>query len=189
MKDHEQYLGKDSQEIVFDLLHSFEAEYFFLKRYVAKTKRAGDFFVGFKLAEIPELPNFLKIIESVPDGEQSLVGIFSQVFTKTSLRHIPMMDFSNSIVNQYGTDRVKEVMETLGQKSGVILKSGRCYHFYGFLPASHSEWLSIMENGPKFNEIGPNYPKHQIADGGCTLRVSINSYKPNLPQVVDILHI
>jgi len=189
MKDHDQYLGKNSQEVVFDLLHSFGAEYFFLMRYIPKTKSAGDRLVVFKLADIPELPDLLKIIGAIPDSEQSLVGIFSRLFTKTALRHIPMIDFSNSIVGEYGTDRVKEVMETLGQKSGVILESGRCYHFYGFLPMSSPEWLNFMKKGLKFGEIGPKYITHQIADRGCTLRVSTNSYRPSMPKVIDFLHI
>ena len=190
MLEHEAYLDAGSPKVVFDIVQSFKAETFFLKTYVPKTHRAKDRFYTLGVSRVSDFPAFLETIAELSKQEEGgLVAIFSQVVSKTALRHIPMMDFSNSIVKNYGTDRVKEIMEDLGQRSGVILNSGRCFHFYGFLPLSHIEWISLMNRSSSFDEIGINYPKYQIEDGGCSLRLSTSPYRPNLPKVVDFIRI
>lgn len=189
MNEIKDSIGKDSPEVVFNLLHLFNAKHFFLKRYVPKSQRFHDEFFGYELSGITNLDHFITIARSIPHIETALVGISSSIVTKTTIHHVPMMDFSNSIVKEYGTEKVKEVMAALGQRLGFILDSGRSFHYYGLLPLSHKEWVTMMFNAPNFQEIGPNYPRHQLNEGACNLRITTSLHKPYMPKVIDILNI
>ena len=100
--------------------------------------------------------------------------------------HIPMMDFrcnpspQNSLI-------VKKALTAMGEHSGVLINSGRSYHFYGLRLLSQQEWVRFLAMGILFSPVvDVRYIAHRLADGACRLRVSLGPDKPTLPHVGEV---
>jgi hypothetical protein len=86
--------------------------------------------------------------------------------------HLPMVDFS-CYDTEADLKKVLTAVRALGHKSGVIVRSGNSFHFYGFRIMSEEEWLTSMA---RFLLLAPivdvRYAAHRIMDRVCTLRIS-----------------
>jgi len=100
--------------------------------------------------------------------------------------HIPMMDFSCP-TSSLNLERVKLCVMALGLR-GVILESGKSYHFYGFDLMRQDEWLKFMA---KCLLLAPytdgRYVAHRLLGGACVLRITANVSKPIVPFVRAVL--
>ena len=82
------------------------------------------------------------IMDSLP--ETRLMGLYSRCIFRDDLSlHIPMMDFHVE-PSQENLSIIRHGLESMGQKRGAILESGRSYHFYGFDLMSPKDWQKFM---------------------------------------------
>jgi hypothetical protein len=101
--------------------------------------------------------------------------------------HLPMADFAC-----HDTDadlrKVLTAIRALGYKSGVVVRSGESFHFYGFQILSETEWLASLG---RFLLLAPiidvRYIAHRIIDRVCTLRVCAGGGKSSEPRVAAVL--
>jgi hypothetical protein len=103
------------------------------------------------------------------------------------VRHIPMMDFRcrPTVAN---LRKIKKALELVGQRKGVILNSGKSFHFYGLQLLSEDMWRRFLGKCLLLSPITDGrYIGHRLIDGACSLRISPDERKIRGPEVVDIL--
>lgn len=104
-----------------------------------------------------------------------------------SVFHIPMIDF-NIEPSKENLKTVKNALKQIGQEKGVILNSGRSYHFYGLALISEKDWRFFIGQCLLLSPIiDARYIAHRLIDGECVLRLSPSRSKPKGPEVTDIL--
>ena len=78
------------------------------------------------------------------------------------------------------------VFRQIGQKRGVLLDSGRSYHYYGLELLHEQDWLAFMGRSLLLTPlVDTRYIAHRLIDDYGRLRVSTSKNKPNMPVVVD----
>ncbi len=123
--------------------------------------------------------------------KDSAFGVISEVriaFSFTDYRpyHIPMMDF-NCPKNSENLSRIEEFLRTIWQEEGVILDSGRSYHYYGVNLMDEKEWLDFLGSCLLSELADKRYIGHRIKDHCGILRISTGPRQPKIPTVVSIL--
>jgi len=102
-------------------------------------------------------------------------------------RHIPLMDFRIP-PDAHNTQVVKHALTALNHSSGVILQSGRSYHFYGFKLLNEEEWVKFSA---KCLLLAPltdaRYIAHRLIEGSGALRITTGIVKPVIPIVECVL--
>jgi hypothetical protein len=118
--------------------------------------------------------------------ENQVYSITSKVGCNDRIdRHIPMMNFHNTSLQD-----IKSALEYIcGKRKGVILNSGRFFHYYGDFLLDEDKWTSFMgEFLMPTVLVSPRYIGHRIHDGYSTLRLTADKkYKPCIPKVVELL--
>ena len=164
----------------------------------SKSSRAG---VKSELITVDYLNRWINLLE-----KNEALGIISELkisysFTEIYPYHIPMMDFRcpKSLENLL---HIKELLRTIGQEEGVILDSGRSYHYYGVNLMDEKEWLNFLANcflsgladeryiGHRLKELNladKRYIDHRFKDRCSILRLSASPLRPKIPTVVVIL--
>lgn len=114
-------------------------------------------------------------------------GVLSRVRFENKTFHIPMMDFSCEETED-NLAIIREFLEGIGQENGVILSSGRSYHYYGAKLFSEEEWLKFLGLCLLLTGyVEERYIGHRLLDGCGILRISAAGIKPKIPTVVSIL--
>lgn len=121
--------------------------------------------------------------ENMPRDQ--LLGVLSKVeLADGTIAHIPMMDFICDVCCE-NLSILKELLRVAGQESGVILMSGRSYHFYGLELLSEKEWgIFLGKCLLMYRLVDSRYVGHQLIDGYCVLRLSSGGTKVQVPTVV-----
>ena len=123
------------------------------------------------------------------ENEHAVVSVASRVnLVYGGIRHIPMMNFHPEI----GHDQLRAVINFLreiGEKEGVILESGRYFHYYGNRLISEREWIKFSATFLKpVVLVSPRYIGQVFHNNYSTLRLTKDdTYKPRIPSVVHIL--
>jgi hypothetical protein len=104
--------------------------------------------------------------------------------------HLPMMNF-HPLDNTSIDDIVNFIKIAFMGKNGVILNSGRYYHYYGDYLMTEKQWI---EFNSKFlmpcDLVSPRYVGHRLQDGYSTLRLTADDkYKPVIPIVIRSINI
>jgi len=100
--------------------------------------------------------------------------------------HIPLMDFRCHPSPQNSTI-VRKALVAMGEHSGILVNSGRSYHFYGLRLLSKEAWLRFLAMGMLFSPIvDVRYIAHRLADGACRLRICAGPDKPSVPHVIEV---
>jgi len=127
------------------------------------------------------------------------MGIRSLVTLKDgSFAHIPMMDFSLPKSPENIAIIKKRMRRIAGEERGLILESGKSYHYYGVNLRTEESWREFMAKclltsvflgkDQPFLEIADHrYIGHSLIGGGCVLRITTNAERKFMPVVVDIL--
>jgi hypothetical protein len=151
---------------------------------------------GRRAVRSEDLPGWLdEVLPQYPeDGTKNLV-VCSRVEDRrqggrqhgTTVRHIPMMDFRCE-----PSDRNRELvimaMRKLGQQNGVVLESGRSYHYYGFDLLDEASWRDFMYRCLLLAPFTDSrYIGHRLLGGTARLRISASRHKPAVPHVVAVL--
>jgi hypothetical protein len=119
--------------------------------------------------------------------EGFVLALSSKVHLKDGeVAHIPMMDFRCAPSSKNRTI-VKKALKAMGEDAGLLVDSGRSYHFYGVRLLSHDAWLKFLAMAILFTPIvDARYIAHRLADGACRLRVGTGPDKPSMPTVAEI---
>ena len=103
--------------------------------------------------------------------------------------HIPMMNFHPE--SGFGLDEIRKALKYVtGNKDGVILESGRFYHYYGDFLLDQREWEKFMGKFLiPFNLVHPGYVGYRLQYGYSTLRLSSDKkFKTKKPEVIEVLY-
>lgn len=127
-----------------------------------------------------------EIVLALPEG--FALAFSSKVrLNDGTMAHIPLLDF-RCPPSRNNLDVVKTALEALGQESGMVVDSGRSYHFYGFHLLSPDAWTQFLAMSILFAPIvDVRYVAHRLADGACRLRIGTGPHKPTVPFVTEIL--
>lgn len=97
--------------------------------------------------------------------------------------HIPMLDF-HSAFSDHATELVTDVIRTLNL-TGVLLSSGKSYHFYGDQPVTPTRLSELLAKALLFGPIvDRTWIAHQLIEGRCALRISTRADYGGPPTVV-----
>jgi hypothetical protein len=101
--------------------------------------------------------------------------------------HIPMMDF-RCVPSSENLQKIKIILKGIGQKNGVIVESGRSYHFYGFELLDENEWIRFLGKCLLLHPFtDARYIAHRLMGGACALRITATALKPKVPIVLDVI--
>ena len=122
-------------------------------------------------------------------SEYEVLSFCSKVKLKDgSLRHIAMMNFHPE-ENVDLTHIRRAIQYICGSREGVLLDSGRYYHYWGNFLLSEIEWMKFLGDFLMPTVIvSPRYIGHQLFNGSCTLRLTSDlTYKPQVPTVIETI--
>ena len=115
----------------------------------------------------------------------SVLAVISKVRVGKKNFHIPMMDFQDeALINNL--PKIERFLRVIGQQ-GVILFSGRGYHFYGFRLMEERVWRNFMGDCGLSGLADSRYIFHRLKDDCGTLRLSAYPLRPKTPTVVSVL--
>ena len=121
---------------------------------------------------------FKAICEGLQPNEA--LGISSRVVTGNGVRHLAMMDFC-SPKSEKNEEILVSSLRRIGAKAGVIVDSGRSYHYYGWELMTVEQWMSFMGLSLLLAPLTDSrYIGHRLADGESRLRI----FSPTRPQPV-----
>lgn len=135
--------------------------------------------------------NLLEKISSL-NGDSAL-SVLSKVKHKKKILHIPMMDFSDRDHSGKKVNLEKHLsdiirfLEEAGYNKGVVLFSGKSFHYYGTSLMTEERWRSFLANCSLSGLADERYIAHRYKDGCGILRISACSLKPKVPRVVAVL--
>jgi hypothetical protein len=121
-------------------------------------------------------------------SQDEVIALYSKcVLDDRTVMHIPMMDF-RALPNQQTLSVIKTALEEIHQLHGVILESGRSYHFYGLQLLGENDWMNFML---KCLLLAPftdaRYITHRLLERVGSLRITAGkTFKPNVPTIVDV---
>lgn len=116
-----------------------------------------------------------------------MLMVLSQVqMDNGAIFHLPMLDFRvPSSVENLST--VRSVLHQLGM-NGVVLNSGRSYHFYGTKLIRPDELRAFLARALFFTPlIDYRWIAHQLVEGRCALRIIRNGDAASFPRVVAVV--
>lgn len=130
-------------------------------------------------------------MQSQDATENQHLGFLSKVKLRDGeTAYLPLMDFSSKAGNCL--EAIKKFLTDIGQ-SGVILASGRSYHYYRSHPTSKSNWLaflgySMLAKYPEYGYIADRrYIGHSLIDECSMLRISTSEVHPHMPIIVAVI--
>ncbi len=122
--------------------------------------------------------------------KQQALGVLSKAISKRNeIFHVPMMDFAegSSPMPAHNLARVADFLKEAGYNNGVVLFSGRSFHYYGNCLMNEREWRNFLGDCLLSGLAGPRYVGHREKDGYGVLRISACSLRPHIPKVVSVL--
>jgi hypothetical protein len=106
---------------------------------------------------------------------------------QSEVLHLPLMDF-RCAPNLYFRSLVTLCLRRLGQRDGVIVRSGRSYHYYGLTPCNVEEWRQFMATCLLLAPLtDARYIAHRLKEGLGVLRLSSAGSKSATPLVECLL--
>ena len=127
-------------------------------------------------------PNF-----SLDLGPGEILNLHSRVITENGTTlHIPMMDLDCSISDE-NLKMAGEYARILGRE-GVVLQTGRSYHYYGFHLLTEKEWWSDCIPQSMLGKVCDiRYMAHKLKDRFITLRLTAGGIRNTEPKVVLVV--
>ncbi|MDS0133607.1 MULTISPECIES: hypothetical protein [unclassified Amycolatopsis] len=113
--------------------------------------------------------------------------VSSKVLTvEDEYKHVPMLDFRLKSTHS-NHSVVSNVVRRLGLP-GVVLDSGRSYHFYGASLITDTELTQFLAKALLFTPlVDYRWIAHQLLEGACALRVSPGGAEQITPRVIEIV--
>ena len=128
--------------------------------------------------------NLNSFIPPIKNG--CVLSVLSRIPIKEKLLHIPMMDFAckRSVKSEKA---IEAFLKKIGHGGGVILFSGKGYHYYGLGLINNRSWMKFLGKCLLSGLIDERYIGHRLIDGCGILRLSASSVRPYVPIVVSVL--
>ena len=106
------------------------------------------------------------------------------LLTTGAVAHIPMMDFRCKILGE-NLARIKLAVSSIAGEPGVLLTSGRSYHWYGYGLMEQEEWVTFLSTCLLYAPlVDARYIAHRLKERNAVLRISNGGIKPETPSVV-----
>lgn len=120
--------------------------------------------------------------------KDSVLAILSAMRISPSYTYhiVPMMDF-HCPTGLESLSRIEQFLKVIRQKEGVILDSGRSYHYYGVNLMDGKEWLDFLGDCLLSGLVDVRHVGHRLKDRCGILRISACPLRPKIPTVVSIL--
>jgi len=132
------------------------------------------------------LQNLSRVVKKLAGEKVIAITSDLKLFDTDERFHIPMMDFDCEISCE-NLEKIQTFLK-ISDKKGVILQSGRSYHYYGIELIPEREWLMFLGRCLLFMDYTDSrYIGHRIIDGYGSLRISENKRRPIPPKVVAIV--
>ena len=128
--------------------------------------------------------NLKRIVDSLE--EDTVIGVISRVRVENEIRHIPLMDFSCRC-SDTSLKKIRYFLKKTEQKRGVILSSGRSYHYYGANLMNGEEWVNFLGDCGPSGLADERYLFHRFKDQCGILRLSSCPLRSTIPTVISIL--
>jgi hypothetical protein len=126
------------------------------------------------------------ILRNVPKG--SVLAICSKCTDRDGREmHIPLLDLAcpQSPENEQVVGAALGILHAPG---GMVLDSGRSYHFYGNALLGVDEWRRFMARALLLHPfIDSRYVAHRLLAGQAVLRISTCASKPVEPRLVRLV--
>ena len=126
-------------------------------------------------------------LASIPPTEG--ISIASKCVTANKeIRHIPLMDFACPPTPAY-EQFIVDALQKIGYKKGVLVRSGKSFHFYGLELITAEQWQQFMSYGillSPFTDV--RYIGHRLISGYSLLRIEKTQIKPVTPTIVRLLN-
>lgn len=137
-----------------------------------------------------EILNKNRIFTAIGGMEQGqALAVTSKVTAKKNqILQIPMMDFIDG--DDPKEENLKNIRCFLEKKEyhGVILFSGKSFHFYGTNLMADREWKEFLGDCLLSGLADPRYVGHNLKDGYSTLRISAcPPLRPVFPKAVALV--
>lgn len=132
--------------------------------------------------------NLFKMTRDLQEGY--VLGVMSKVVLKRKeTLHVPMMDFSEGRSPEQSQNLAEIVyfLQRAGYSNGIILFSGRSFHYYGNYLMSERAWRGFLGDCLLYGLADPRYVGHREKDGYGALRISACPLRPHIPKVVSVL--
>ncbi len=124
-----------------------------------------------------------KLFDQLPRGHGLVVCSRLRV-ASGDIVQIPMLDFLCPCLPKNAM-AIRRMLHCVGLDEGILVESGRSYHFYGVALMSQEEWVTFMAKCLLFSPFtDPRYIAHRLADGECALKV-FSSRDGLVPTIVD----
>lgn len=124
------------------------------------------------------------VIDELPNSRGLVVSSRLRLL-KEEVAHLPMADFRCPYA-EGNSKAIRKMLCDIGQPEGILVQSGRSYHFYGFSLLSPAEWITFMGKILLFAPVtDPRYVAHRLVDGECRLKIVSSKNEPP-PTIVDI---
>lgn len=148
---------------------------------------AGEYMIMLRREEVT-VERLLNLVKDSTQRNKALVLCSLAITKQDEMLHFPMLDFE-CIVSVTNQSRVEDFVRIIG--NGLILESGRSYHYYGFNLLTHSEWIKFMARALLFTGFTDcRHIGHRILSGEARLRIAkiegSNRYLMT-PKVVGIV--
>lgn len=129
-----------------------------------------------------------KITEDEAGGNRDdmYFGLCSKVMTGDSREmHLPLMDIKVENSPQ-ALENLRRLLRELGETHGIIIDSGRSFHYWGLQLLTHEQWKDWMRRW--YFSLGDNWfiAFSLLNRGYSTLRLTQGFYKPYQPKVIEI---
>jgi hypothetical protein len=138
----------------------------------------------YDLPSIEVSPERIKgIIDGLPEG-LGLVVSSKVLLSSGDTAHIPMLDFRCPCSPGNG-QAVREILRLLGETCGILVASGRSYHYYGVRLLSVPGWIGFLARALLLAPVvDPRYVAHRLADGECRLKL-VTSKESSVTKIID----
>ena len=122
------------------------------------------------------------------DGE--VINLHSRVITQSgAILHVPMMDLDSDTftISDENLQRVVKYAKIIGRE-GVVLQTGRSYHYYGFhLMTTEEYWSEFIPQSMRGKVCDIRFISHKLEDQFITLRITAGGIRNTEPKVVAII--
>jgi hypothetical protein len=151
---------------------------------VREALRHGGYLQPIEEVPVAELANLL------PAGPGRVRGICSRVrLASGDTRHLPMLDFRCAVTDDH-TRAILGAVRILGETSGVLLNSGRSYHYYGFAPRDLEAWHRFETHAILLAPlVDVRYIAHSLLEDLACLRLDSHPSHPFEPVVIAVLSV
>lgn len=141
-----------------------------VKNMVRHHPDAGEYAIRLKRADVTS-DKLRDLIFKATQRGKALVLCSKVETSEDEILHIPMLDFECAVSSQNlskAEDFVRELKDI-----GLILESGRSYHYYSFNVVPHNRWLKFMARSLLFTGfIDCRHIGHRILSGEARLRLA-----------------